>query len=57
MEEDNWEPTEVSAEDLSVQTIACICTTLDELTPEAPTVLDVDSRDRPSIGNRQWTRH
>ena len=49
MEEDDWEPTEVSAEDLSSANDLLemhLRTTLDELTPEAPTVLDVDSRDR-----------
>lgn len=49
MEEDDWEPTEVSAEDLSSANDLLemhLQTTLDELTPEAPTVLDVDSRDR-----------
>ena len=59
MEEDDWEPTEVSAEDLSSANDLLemhLRTTLDELTPEAPTVLDVDSRDQhlTSIGNRQW---
>ncbi|MGB0787013.1 MAG: DnaA ATPase domain-containing protein [Candidatus Poseidoniaceae archaeon] len=49
MEEDDWEPTEVSAEDLTSANDLLemhLRTTLDELTPEAPTVLDVDSRDR-----------
>ena len=49
MEEDDWEPTEVSAEDLSSANDLLemhLRTTLEELTPEAPTVLDVDSRDR-----------
>ena len=49
MEEDDWEPTEVSAEDLSSANDLLemhLRTTLDELTPEAPTVLDVDSRDQ-----------
>ena len=49
MEEDDWEPTEVSAEVLSSANDLLemhLRTTLDELTPEAPTVLDVDSRDR-----------
>ena len=49
MPEDDWEPTEVSAEDLSTANDLLemhLRTTLDELTPEAPTVLDVDSRDR-----------
>ena len=49
MEEDDWEPTEVSAEELSNANDLLemhLRTTLDELTPEAPTVLDVDSRDR-----------
>ena len=49
VEEDNWEPTVVSAEDLSSANDLLemhLRTTLDELTPEAPTVLDVDSRDR-----------
>ena len=49
IEEDDWEPTEVSAEVLSSANDLLemhLRTTLDELTPEAPTVLDVDSRDR-----------
>lgn len=49
MEEDDWEPTTVTAEDLSTANDLLemhLRTTLDELTPEAPTVLDVDSRDR-----------
>ena len=49
MGEDDWEPSEVSAEDLSSANDLLemhLRTTLDELTPEAPNVLDVDSRDR-----------
>lgn len=49
MEDDDWEPSEVSAEDLSSANDLLemhLRTTLDQLTPEAPTVLDVDSRDR-----------
>ncbi len=49
MDEDDWEPSEVSVEDLSSANDLLemhLRTTLDELTPEAPSVLDVDSRDR-----------
>tara|TARA_Y100000589_G_scaffold56533_1_gene46766 strand:- start:6004 stop:7830 length:1827 start_codon:yes stop_codon:yes gene_type:complete len=49
IKEDDWEPTEVSAEDLSSANDLLemhLRTTLEELTPEAPTVLDVDSRDQ-----------
>lgn len=48
-QEDDWEPTIVTAEDLSSANDMLemhLKTTLEELTPEAPTVLDVDSRDR-----------
>ena len=48
-QEDDWEPTIVTAEELSSANDILemhLKTTLDELTPEAPTVLDVDSRDR-----------
>jgi hypothetical protein len=48
-QEDDWEPTIVTAEELSSANDMLemhLKTTLDELTPEAPTVLDVDSRDR-----------
>ena len=49
IKEDDWEPTEVSAEDISSANDLLemhLRTTLEELTPEAPTVLDVDSRDQ-----------
>ena len=49
IEEDDWEPTLVTPEDLSTANDMLemhLRTTLEELTPEAPSVLDVDSRDR-----------
>ena len=47
-EEDDWEPTMVTAEDLNTANDLLemhLKTTLEELTPEAPTVLDVHSQD------------
>lgn len=49
IEEDDWEPTLVTSEDLSTANDMLemhLRTTLEALTPEAPTVLDVDARDR-----------
>ena len=49
IEEDDWEPTLVTPEDLSTANDMLemhLRTTLEELTPEAPTVLDVDAKDR-----------
>ena len=48
-EEDDWEPTVVSAEELNTANDLLemhLKTTLEELTPEAPTVLDVHSNDQ-----------
>jgi len=47
-QEDDWEPSLVSPEDLTTANDLLemhLKTTLEQLTPEAPTVLDVDSRD------------
>ena len=47
--DDDWEPSEVSIEDLNSANDLLemhLKTTLEELTPEAPSVLDVDSNDR-----------
>ena len=49
IEEDDWEPTLVTPEEISTANDVLemhLRTTLEELTPEAPTVLDVDARDR-----------
>ena len=48
-QEDDWEPTLVSPEDLTTANDLLemhLKTTLEQLTPEAPTVLDVNARDR-----------
>ena len=48
-EEDDWEPSLVSPEELSTANDLLemhLKTTLEQLTPEAPTVLDVDARDK-----------
>ena len=48
-EEDDWEPSLVSPEALSTANDLLemhLKTTLEQLTPEAPTVLDVDARDK-----------
>ena len=48
-EDDDWEPSVVTAEDLTTANDLLemhLKTTLEELTPEAPNVLDADSQDR-----------